>query len=161
MEALLVARLGPPGIVSLGRVRVGRIARGALLALTALLATACASWFSAQLETPPGARLEDAWRLYQISDEAKAMAVAIDEQAGRKVWGIRYGYLSQESANRGALEECTSRVKRTSIRANCHLLAVGNRRPPGAVQACADGRAPASFCELMGSLVPPDPDPPR
>lgn len=123
------------------------------------LAAACASWFSARLDAPAGARLEDAWRLYQISEDAKAMAVAIDDAAGRKVWGIRYGYLSQESANRGALSECESNAKRVGIAADCHLLAVGNRRPPGAVRACADGRASASFCALMNSLVPPDPAP--
>jgi len=129
------------------------------VALAALVPMACASWFSAQLEAPPGATLEDAWRLYQISDDAKAMAIAIDEQAGRKVWGIRYGYLSQESAGRGAMDECRSSVNRTGIKADCHLLAVGNRRPPGAVAACADGRATPSFCELMNALVPPDPLP--
>ena len=125
--------------------------------LVALLPMACASWFSARLDAPAGARLEDAWRLYQISEDAKAMAIAIDETAGRKVWGMRYGYLSQESANRGALSECQSTVKRVGITAACHLLATGNRRPPGAVKACADGRASAGFCELLNSLVPPDP----
>jgi hypothetical protein len=129
------------------------------LVLVALLPIACSSWFSARLDPPPGARLEDAWRLYQISEDAKAMAIAVDETAGRRVWGIRYGYLSQESANRGALSECESNAKRAGISADCHLLAVGNRRPPGAVRACADGRASARFCEIMNTLVPPDPEP--
>jgi len=124
-----------------------------------LLPLACASWFSARLDAPAGARLEDAWRLYQISEEAKAMAIGIDEGAGRKVWGMRYAYLSQESANRGALSECEASAKNAGITADCHLFAVGNRRPPAAVKACADGRAPARFCELMNSLVPPDPGP--
>jgi hypothetical protein len=134
-------------------------ARTLPVVVVSLLSAACASWFSARLDAPAGARLEDAWRIYQISEEAKAMAIAIDETAGRKVWGIRYGYLSQESANRGALSECESNAKRVGIAADCHLFAVGNRRPPGAVRACADGRASAGFCELMSSLVPPDPAP--
>jgi hypothetical protein len=125
--------------------------------LIALAPLACASWFTARLDAPAGARLEDAWRLYQISEDAKAMAIAIDDSSGRRVWGIRYGYLSQESANKGALSECDSNAKRVGITADCHLLAVGNRRPPGAVKACADGRASAGFCELMSTLVPPDP----
>jgi hypothetical protein len=115
----------------------------------------CASWFSTQLEAPAGARLEDAWRLYQISEESKAMAIAIDEASGRRVWGMRYAYLSQDSASRGALEECAANAKRVGIASECHLLAVGDERPAGAVRACADGRAPASFCDLMNSLVPP------
>jgi hypothetical protein len=130
-----------------------------LAVLVALAPLACASWFTARLDAPAGARLEDAWRLYQVSEDAKAMAIAIDEASGRRVWGIRYGYLSQESANRGALSECESNAKRVGITAACHLLAVGNRRPPGAVRACADGRASAGFCELLNTLVPPDPAP--
>lgn len=134
-------------------------ARRLSLILAALVPMACASWFTARLDAPAGARLEDAWRLYQVSEDAKAMAIAIEESSGRRVWGIRYGYLSQESANRGALSECESNAKRVGITADCHLLAVGSRRPPGAVRACADGRASAGFCELMNTLVPPDPAP--
>ena len=122
------------------------------------LALGCASWFSARLDAPAGARLEDAWRLYQISEEAKAMAIVIDDASGRRTWGIRYGYLSQESAGRGALSECADRAKSLGIPGTCHLIAVSNTRPTGAVAACADGRASASFCELMESLVPPTPD---
>ncbi len=85
------------------------------------------------------------------------MAIGIDEAAGRKVWGMRYAYLSQESANRGALSECAASAKSLGVHADCHLFAVGNRRPSTAVKACADGRASARFCELMNSLVPPDP----
>ena len=131
-------------------------ARRLSVVLVALAPLACASWFTARLDAPAGARLEDAWRLYQISEDAKAMAIAIDESSGRRVWGIRYGYLSQQSANRGALSECESNAKRVGITTDCHLLAVGNRRPPGAVAACADGRASAGFCDLMNTLVPPD-----
>jgi len=147
-----------PTVVSFGRAMQWTTIRRLPLALMALVPMACASWFSAQLDAPAGARLEDAWRLYQISEDAKAMAIAIDESAGRRVWGIRYGYLSQDSANRGALSECESNAKRVGITADCHLLAVGNRRPPGAVRACEDGRASAGFCELMNTLVPPDPE---
>jgi hypothetical protein len=132
----------------------------AVLALLLPLGLGCASWFSARLDAPAGARLEDAWRLYQISEDAKAMAIAIDDAGGKRVWGMRYGYLSQESANKGALSECASNAKNLGITPDCHLFAVGNRRPAPAVAACADGRAPASFCELMNSLVPPDPSPP-
>src|SRR5262245_63919405 len=118
-----------------------RAAGGALAAALVLLA-GCASWFSARLDAPAGARFEDAWRLYQISEESKALAVVIDDAAGRRAWGMRYAYLSQESANRGALEECNSNAKRLGIPGACHLIAVGNTRPSGAVAACADGRAP-------------------
>lgn len=117
----------------------------------------CASWFSTRLDAPAGARLEDAWRLYSISEEAKAMAIVIDDASGRRAWGMRYAYLSQESANQGALSECNANAKRLGIPGTCHLIAVGNTRPTGAVAACADGRAPRSFCELMESLVPPGP----
>jgi hypothetical protein len=122
---------------------------------------ACASWFSARLDAPAGARLEDAWRLYQLSEEKKAMAIVIDAASGRRAWGMRYGYLSQESANQGARSECADNAERLGLSGACHLLAVGNSRPTGAVAACADGRAPASFCELMESLVPPTPASPR
>jgi hypothetical protein len=135
------------------------VARRLFVALVAVVPMACASWFTARLDAPAGARLEDAFRLYQISEDAKAMAIAMDPTSGRRVWGIRYGYLSQESANRGALSECESNAKRVGITADCHLLAVGSRRPAGAVRACADGRASADFCELMNTLVPPDPAP--
>ena len=87
------------------------------------------------------------------------MAIGIDEAAGRKVWGLRYAYLSQDLANRGAMADCAASAKDLGITADCHLFAVGNRRPPGAVKACADGRATARFCELMNTLVPPDPSP--
>ena len=144
-------------VVSLGRAMRARATRWGPLAGLALLplVSGCASWFSARLDAPAGARLEDAWRLYQISEEAKAMAIVIDDASGRRAWGIRYGYLSQDSAGRGALSECAGNAKRLGISGTCHLIAVGNSRPVGAVRACADGRAPASFCELMGSLVPP------
>jgi len=122
----------------------------------ALLGVSCASWFSAKLDAPAGARLEDAWRLYRISEEDKAMAIAIDD-SGRRVWGIRYGYLSQDSANKGALEECAASAKSKGMTASCHLLAVGNGRAPTAVAACNDGRAPANFCNLMNDLIPPTP----
>jgi hypothetical protein len=127
------------------------------VALAALAGLSCASWFSARLDAPAGARLEDAWRLYQMSEDSKAMAIAIDDASGKRVWGIRYGYLSQDSANQGALEECTSNAKSGGLQARCHLFAVGNRRSPGAVAACGDGRAPASFCNLMNDLIPPTP----
>ena len=130
-----------------------------LLLWIALSPLGCASCFSARLDAPAGARLEDAWRLYQISEDAKAMAIAIDASSGRRVWGMRYAYLGPESANDGALDECKASARNAGISADCHLLAVGNRRPPAAVRACADGRAPAAFCELMNSLVPPDPSP--
>ena len=125
------------------------------------LTLGCASWFSARLDAPAGARLEDAWRLYQISEDAKAMAIVIDDASGNRTWGMRYGYFSQESANKGALSECSSRAKSLGIPGTCHLIAIGNTRPTGAVAACADGRAPASFCELMESLVPPTSDLPE
>jgi len=85
------------------------------------------------------------------------MAIAVDAASGRRAWGMRYAYLSQESANQGALDECRASAKNIGIPPDCHLLAVGNRRPEPAVRACADGRAPADFCELMNSLVPPTP----
>jgi hypothetical protein len=85
------------------------------------------------------------------------MAIAIEDATGRRVWGIRYGYVSQESASRGAMDECRSSAKRAGIVADCHLLAVGNQRPAGAVAACADGRASPSFCDLMSNLVPSAP----
>ena len=79
----------------------GARARVVLAALTALAVSGCASWFSARLDAPPGSRLEDAWRLYQISEERKALAVAVDDAAGRKVWGLCYGSLSQGRARSG------------------------------------------------------------
>ena len=130
-------------------------ARGLSLLGVLLLAPGCASWFSARLDAPAGARLEDAWRLYQISEDDKAMAIVIDDASGRRTWGMRYGYVSQQSANEGALSECTDRAKDLGIPGACHLFAVGGTRPAGAVAACADGRAARSFCELMESLVPP------
>jgi hypothetical protein len=140
------------------RTRVERRAGWASALLLALVA-GCASWFSTRLDAPAGARLEDAWRLYSISEESKAMAVAIDDASGRRTWGMRYAYLSQGSANEGALSECNANAKRLGIPGACHLIAVGNTRPSGAVAACADGRAPKSFCELMENLVPPTPSP--
>jgi hypothetical protein len=124
--------------------------------VAALLSLSCASWFSAQLEAPAGARLEDAWRLYSISEDAKAMAIAIDDSSGRRVWGMRYGYLSQDSAAKGALDECQHNARSRRVAKRCHLLAIGNDRAPSAVAACADGRAPESFCTLMNNLVPPN-----
>jgi len=121
----------------------------------ALLGVSCASWFSAKLDAPAGARLEDAWRLYRISEDDKAMAIAIDASGRRRVWGIRYGYLSQGSANKDALEECEANAKASGFTTRCHLFAVGNERAPTAVAACADGRAPANFCKLMNELIPP------
>ena len=52
---------------------------------------------------------------YRISEDAKAMAIAIDDASGRRVWGLRYGYLSQESANKAALEECQDSAKARGI----------------------------------------------
>jgi hypothetical protein len=130
------------------------------IAAAALLGLSCASWFSARLDAPAGARLEDAWRLYRISEDSKAMAIAIDDASGSRVWGIRYGYLSQESANEDALEECQANAKQRGLGARCHLFAIGNRRSPAAVAACGDGRAPASFCNLMNDLIPPTPTEP-
>jgi hypothetical protein len=124
---------------------------------SALLGLSCTSWFSARLDAPAGARLEDAWRLYQISEESKAMAIAIDDASGSRVWGIRYGYLSQESASKAALGECQDSAKARGLAARCHLFAIGNQRSPAAVAACGDGRAPASFCNLMNELIPPTP----
>jgi S1-C subfamily serine protease len=125
------------------------------------LGLGCASWFEARLDPPAGAKLEDAWRLYQISEDAKAMAIAIDDTAAKRAWGMRYGYFSQDSANKGAMEECAANAKRAGLNAKCHLFAVGDQRPAPAVRACAEGRAQKSFCELMGSLVPPGDSPVR
>ena len=137
---------------------MGRVSLHLCSAVTsALLGLSCASWFSAQLDAPAGARLEDAWRLYRISEDSKAMAIAIDESGRRRVWGLRYGYLSQSSANEDALEECAASAKAGGFTTSCHLFAVGNRRAPGAVAACSDGRAPANFCSLMNDLIPPTP----
>jgi hypothetical protein len=127
---------------------------GALVA--SLLSLSCASWFSAQLEAPAGARLEEAWRLYSISEDHTAMAIAIDDATGQRVWGMRYGYMSQDSAAKGALDECQENARSRGIAKSCHLLALGNDRAPGAVAASADGRAPESFCTLMNDLVPPN-----
>ena len=124
--------------------------------MAALLSLSCASWFSAQLDSPAGARLEDAWRLYSISEDDKAMAIAIDDATGQRVWGMRYGYMSQDSASKGALDECQENARSRGVATRCHLLAIGNTRAPGAVAACADGRAPESFCTLMNNLVPPN-----
>jgi hypothetical protein len=137
----------------MGRVKLRLCAAG----VSALLGLSCASWFSARLDAPAGARLEDAWRLYRMSEDSKAMAIAIDDASGRRVWGIRYGYLSQESANQAALEECHDSAKSRGLAVRCHLFAVGNQRSPAAVAACNDGRAPASFCNLMNELIPPVP----
>jgi hypothetical protein len=125
--------------------------------LAALLGLACASWFKPDLPAPVGERFEDAWRVYRLSEESKAMAIAIDDAAGRRVWGYRYGYISQEGANNGALEDCTERARARGLAARCHLFAVGNRRSPAAVAACSEGRAQASFCNLMNELIPPTP----
>src|SRR5512134_4196766 len=99
---------------------------------SALLGVYCTSWFSARLDAPAGARLEDAWRLYRISEDSKAMAIGIDDASGSRVWGIRYGYLSQESANKAALEECQDSAKARGLAARCHLFAIGNQRSPAA-----------------------------
>jgi hypothetical protein len=123
----------------------------------ALLSLSCAGWFRPDLPAPVGERFEDAWRVYRMSEESKAMAIAIDEASGRRVWGYRYGYLSQEGANNGALKDCTERVTARGLSARCHLFAVGNRRSPAAVTACSEGRAQASFCNLMNELIPPTP----
>jgi hypothetical protein len=128
-----------------------------LLAVAACSALACASWFRPDLPAPAGERFEDAWRVYRLSEDAKAMALAIDDAASRRVWGYRYGYLGQDGANKGALEDCTERAQARGLRAQCHLFAVGNRRSPAAVAACADGRAQKSFCDLMNELIPPTP----
>src|SRR5512145_737852 len=110
-------------------------ARRLSVVLVALAPLACASWFTARLDAPAGARLEDAWRLYQISEDSKAMAIAIDDASGSRVWGIRYGYLSQESANEAALEECQASAKSRGLAARCHLFAIGSQRSPAAVAA--------------------------
>jgi hypothetical protein len=127
-----------------------------LLAVAASSALACASWFRPDLPAPAGERFEDAWRVYRLSEDAKAMALAIDDAAGRRVWGYRYGYLSQDGANKGALEDCTERARARGLGASCHLFAVGNRRSPAAVAACSEGRAQKSFCNLMNDLIPPN-----
>jgi hypothetical protein len=117
---------------------------------------ACTSWFKPDLPAPAGERFEDAWRVYKLSEESKAMAVAIDDGTRRRVWGYRYGYLSQDGANEGALEDCAERAKARGLASRCHLFAVGNRRSPAAVAACSDGRAQPSFCSLMNDLIPPN-----
>jgi hypothetical protein len=143
----------------MGRVSLRRFAA---LAASALLAPACASWFTTKLDPPAGQRLEDAWRLYRISEDAKAMAIAIDPASGQRVWGIVYGSLDQDSASRNALKECEENARAGGVAERCHLFAIGNRRAPSAVAACAEGRAYASFCALMNDLIPPTPqEPPR
>jgi len=134
--------------------RAPRAGSSLTIVVAALLSASCASWFSTQLEAPAGAKLEDAWRLYRISEEDKAMAIAVDD-SGRRVWGLVYGSMSQESANKHALEECAANAKARGMTASCHLFAVGDERAPGAVSACSDGRAPAAFCKLMDDLIPP------
>ena len=68
------------------------------------------------------------------------MAIAIDDASGAEVWGIRYGYLSQEQRQPRRALGVRGRARSASgSPAACHLFAVGNRRPPGAVAACADG----------------------
>jgi len=133
----------------------GGLGLGGVL-IASLLGVSCASWFGSRMEAPAGARLEDAWRLYRISEDSKALAIAIDDASGRRVWGMRYGHASESSAASGALDECQDNARRLAVAKRCHLLAIGNHRAPSAVSACAEGRAYESFCQLMNELVPPN-----
>ena len=118
---------------------------GPAAALAALLlAGACTTTLEGAASFP------EAVRLYRLSDDKKALAVAVDER-GRRVWGVMFGSLRQESANEKALEECTRNAARAGVRTTCHLFAIGDDQAPATVGACKEGRISAKRCALQSS----------
>jgi hypothetical protein len=110
----------------------------------AVLATAACR--TTQLE--PTATLEEAVRVYRLSKDAKAMAIAADE-GGRRTWGVLYGGLRQEKANEEALAACERNAARAGVRAPCYLFAIGDRQAAETVRACAQGRIGPRRCAVQ------------
>jgi hypothetical protein len=118
-----------------------------LLASVALLAAlAISACRTTQLE--PTATLDEAVRIYRLSKDAKAMAVAADEY-GKRTWGVFYGALRQDKANEEALAGCERNAARAGVRAPCYLFAIGDQPAAETVRGCAEGRIGPRRCAVQ------------
>jgi hypothetical protein len=59
---------------------------------------------------------------YRSYGGAKAFALAIDEESGRRTWGYGFGYNGPDSAIARALHECRSNVDRLRLAATCEVF---------------------------------------
>lgn len=59
---------------------------------------------------------------YRSYGGAKAFALAIDEESGRRTWGYGFGYGGPDSAVARALHECRSNVERLRLTATCEVF---------------------------------------
>jgi hypothetical protein len=59
---------------------------------------------------------------YRSYRGAKAFALAIDEESGRRTWGYSFGFNDQDRAIARALRECRSRVERRRLTATCEVF---------------------------------------
>lgn len=90
----------------------------------------------------------EAVRLYRMSDDQKAMAVAADAR-GRRAWGVVFEYAREESAVEKALEECRANAAAARVDAPCFLFAVNDAQAESTVRACAEGRIGGQRCGLQ------------
>lgn len=94
------------------------------------------------------ASFEEAVDTYAAADEKKALAVAADER-GRRRWGAQYGSVTQDRANRDAMEECQASARRHALEAQCYLFAIGNREARSTLEGCRAGRVNPKRCALQ------------
>jgi hypothetical protein len=120
--------------------------RSLLLATAWLAAVVAAACPTTQLE--PTATLEEAVRVYRLSKDPKAMAIASDEY-GQRAWGVFYGGLRQERATEEALAACERNAARAGVRAPCYLFAIGDQPAQQTVRACAEGRIGPRRCAVQ------------
>ena len=59
---------------------------------------------------------------YRSYRGAKAFALAIDEESGRRTWGYSFGFNDPDRAIARALRECRSRVERRRLTATCEVF---------------------------------------
>lgn len=60
---------------------------------------------------------------------AKAFALAVDEESGRRTWGYSFGFDDADSAIARALRECESGVERRDLTATCDIFVSADSIP--------------------------------
>ena len=113
------------------------------LLLALLLSLGCAT---TELDRTSG--FEETLRVYGLSKDKKALAVAADEN-GKRAFAALYGSWSQASANEKALAECAKNAERSDVQATCYLFATGDEAAPSTLRGCAEGRIGARRCALQ------------
>lgn len=121
----------------------------ALLWLLPLLG--CAAFQATRAGRP--LTFKEAVGVYRVSQEKKALSVAVDD-GGRRAWGAFYDATLQGFANDEAQEECERSASSAGVNAPCRLFAEGDGPARSGTEACLRRDYPEPWCALLNRYAP-------